>query len=634
MHDLFQKETVDFAILKQDFGRYLFNHTTAYELNDSILSELLNESFFQNQDDAWMLKLYEYLYENIHDFYSYNLGDWTYYNVYFLRTENGLHKTIKNKSNEFNVYLPSENDYIGIDKTIKKSLLNEQTSSFFDKLGLKEPDILMWLTESVLYKYKTDSVSVEDEENVEDLNKIFSVWKSCKNESQGYSSYYKFLESVKKLPLLISKNHVGATYFVCPCNVYLSSTYTESNNLEIYFSNYPSVYFLTDLYASFPVEFLKSIGCMSSIRPINNFEYKIDMHGWHKRGIDGFNPNFSFEGLQNALSKVNFQIALIIWDLILQYSKMLKGKIKSTSNLSNGWTHSSSDSDIGKMLSEISWLPTSDGYFKKPSEIFLSDLPEEFDKECAEALFFEKHFMKIKEKSLEDKIQESNLSNADKSKIQKYAELEKKYGVTIDEVESVFKDLSERNYRELLAEKMSSATSEPNSTTDYTPSQNSSDTDENIKDEIDESISDNAEKRKNYDNRSVSKATKVDPETRDKLIAMYRGKCQICSTKIIAKNEHYVMAMHRYVTPKDSSKGISDESNVLALCPNCGAKIKHCAVGFSVHNPTTPNFGAAIKKSRDNRDFICLPIMINGINTEIWYLEAHFKKFKYLYENY
>lgn len=127
------------------------------------------------------------------------------------------------------------------------------------------------------------------------------------------------------------------------------------------------------------------------------------------------------------------------------------------------------------------------------------------------------------------------------------------------------------------------------------------------------------------------------PEVRQRLIQDYDGKCQICFEKILNNIEEPHMRMRRLVFPHKSNLGISDESNMLALCPNCWAKLQKNFPWSFINEgrvSDTPDFVNVDHIEKNDRDYVCIKIIIAGEDKCIHYKQSHFDKFKYLYENY
>jgi hypothetical protein len=112
-----------------------------------------------------------------------------------------------------------------------------------------------------------------------------------------------------------------------------------------------------------------------------------NQHGCHKRGLDGFDSNWEITGITQMLTKPRPVQSKILWNLLLINNKCIRGFTES-SNRSN-WSNIKKKeefSKIGNQLSTSKWLPDKAGIWHKPSELLLTDLPDEFDTDSLSAI--------------------------------------------------------------------------------------------------------------------------------------------------------------------------------------------------------------------------------------------------------
>ena len=110
-------------------------------------------------------------------------------------------------------------------------------------------------------------------------------------------------------------------------------------------------------------------------------------YGSHKRGLDGFDPNWEITGVTQILAQPRPEQSKILWTLLLNKSECIRGFIES-SNRSNYSDIKKTEefSKIGNLLTTSKWLPDKAGILHKPSELLLTDLPDEFDTRSAFAI--------------------------------------------------------------------------------------------------------------------------------------------------------------------------------------------------------------------------------------------------------
>ena len=110
-----------------------------------------------------------------------------------------------------------------------------------------------------------------------------------------------------------------------------------------------------------------------------------DYRGNHKRGLNGFDPDCEIEGLEYALEHITVEKAQIIWNILKQHLQGVFGTIESSCYQNYGNSKKEAQaSKMGKLVREAEWLPDKYGNFRKPSDILLSDLLDDFDKESTE----------------------------------------------------------------------------------------------------------------------------------------------------------------------------------------------------------------------------------------------------------
>jgi hypothetical protein len=111
-----------------------------------------------------------------------------------------------------------------------------------------------------------------------------------------------------------------------------------------------------------------------------------DFHSYHVRGLQRFDPDASIPGLEYALTAVNIQRARILWNVLLTYSHLIRGKCEESTRQSfDGANVTERLSSIGSLCLKSKWLPNLAGEWTKPSELSLDDLPAEFESDSLPA---------------------------------------------------------------------------------------------------------------------------------------------------------------------------------------------------------------------------------------------------------
>ena len=103
-------------------------------------------------------------------------------------------------------------------------------------------------------------------------------------------------------------------------------------------------------------------------------------YGFHRRGLDGFDPNFNIIGITQVLEEPTLKQSNVLWNLLLNNSECIRGFIESSSRSTYLKSRKTEEfSILGNQLYTSKWIPDKTGTLCKPSELALTDLPEKFD---------------------------------------------------------------------------------------------------------------------------------------------------------------------------------------------------------------------------------------------------------------
>ncbi len=135
---------------------------------------------------------------------------------------------------------------------------------------------------------------------------------------------------------------------------------------------------------------------VSEIPKIEQWKYLNGASYYH--GLNGFKPNVTIQGLEQALNSWDINRFRIFWNILLSAPRIISGKIKSETNKSrlSRATPKLIDTEVGKLCYSHQWMPDKIGNWHKPSDLLLTDLPDEFEtssfsaKEVAEKLGMKK----------------------------------------------------------------------------------------------------------------------------------------------------------------------------------------------------------------------------------------------------
>ena len=257
---------------------------------------------------------------------------------------------------------------------------NETTRAFLKKLGVVDFDVFADFREKILPRYRAGGSPVTSGENERHIRQLRAALTVRKNSSEKCRELW---DLGCNSAILRSRNAAFQTEsYRKPCEVY-----HETEELAMYFAGNPNAWFLCADYPEDLADCLRELGVARTIRiRISNasvdqqgYAMLLQYHGFHKRGVDGFDPDFDVDGLQHAVSHPTAIRSVYVWERIARpYYRQVQGVVESASYKDfRNKKSSSSYSKMGEALSACAWLPHN-GLFAKPEELSLDDLPQEF----------------------------------------------------------------------------------------------------------------------------------------------------------------------------------------------------------------------------------------------------------------
>ncbi len=290
-----------------------------------------------------------------------------------IRLGDGRH-VVPFRYGEPRAYLPTEHE--SQFDTVKREVCNSEKSLIFLRnLGLKEPDIVDEVRKQILPKYAQGN-EIDGEKHKQDIVVIVKALNEVPRDRE-----YELIQDLKRIPFLLATNAEDVKEFHCPAEIY-----RRTPELEMYFEGNPEVWFLSSEYASYADDF-EEIGVASQVRvscksPGYGHVVIEDQYGWHVRGLHGFDPGCSFDGLEFALSQPNIPRSKYIWGRLIPYTHSIEGEVESCTRQT--FIESEVErkySIMGELVREMAWLPNKQGEFVVPKEITLDELPDDFSKD-------------------------------------------------------------------------------------------------------------------------------------------------------------------------------------------------------------------------------------------------------------
>lgn len=364
--------------------------------------------------------------------------------------------------------------------------------------------------------------------------------------------------------------------------------------------------------------------------------------GNHKRGFNGFDPDWEIVGLdeilnnQDLLDKRDVQL----WDMLKQHNQCIRGKIiKSKHNdFRNPIYEEGVISKTGKKLIEKAWLPDKDGQRRKPSELLLTDLPDRFDtssinaKEVAEKLGmkkpgFEKAADELSKGNPRKKALLELIANASDDELENFEKLQPK--IIPPQPAPSFKEGLDNLFR---PQRGSSSTSTTDKPTD--PLKNPERYQNNINQEIDEKVALHQTTPQTI-GFSVVRESSSNQKARDFLYEEYQGKCQITGNTFLkasanangeAKNYFETCSLLSYA----NADYLNDAGNMLCVSADTMAKLKNAS--FEWLDELEPIIEDFKNRQPAEIENVKAKIQLAGEECEINWSERHFARLVALWE--
>lgn len=382
------------------------------------LADKFELQFIEKQSDEWLVTFYGFLTElpSLWRAKSWYLAG-PLREKPFIRLADGSHvKPFKADGLTPNVFLPPD------DETqfpiVKRSIAQDEGAlRFFKEFGLGYPDMADEMIELILPIYQEGHPEIAQDSYSKHLEQISKALSSPSEEKRK-----RLQDGLKEAHFIKVVNAADPNKMgwrrPTRKEVFYATSFTES-----WFAGNANAWFVDEAAAQHPFwgDIAPHLNLLSQVPAWRQTPcYKVSSHSRHERGLSGFDPNASITGLEHAVSHINIARAKILWDLLLINIHLIRGIVETATrqDFSNAkkehqW------SSLGKICRDNEWMPDAGGIFHKPDGLFLSDLPEGFEKDTARA------------KTLTETL------GMKKPELQQLAE---KLGVTIEDIEIIQKN--------------------------------------------------------------------------------------------------------------------------------------------------------------------------------------------------
>ncbi|MBG1269291.1 sacsin N-terminal ATP-binding-like domain-containing protein [Nostoc sp. WHI] len=579
-----------------ELRRYLRDVLKVEEIDSEKFALRFSQGFIEKQSDDWVANFYIFLIgqEALWKVET-NRKNPSLLNKSFIRLQNDKHVIpFDHHTKQPNAYLPSEVETSF--QTVKREIVAiSEAKTFLERLGLEKPSTYIEVRDRIIPKYKLLK-KIDEKQNEKDIQTIEHALQSSSSTERK-----RLIEELKKTPFLPAVNiKSNLKEYQSPEKIYF-----RSQNLEMYFQGNEAAWFL-DNKISIDQELLLELSVSEKVRlyytPSNAEGYVIisDNNGNHKRGIKGFDPNFSIDGLAHALENPIYNKSLYVWNyLLLPNLQRLSGIIESSKRKTYQDASKEKDfSKAGHLVRGKVWLPNSLVNFCQPNTLSLDDLSKDFIRDEKDEALATCIGVKPRASLVEEAKRVGILPE-----LLDY--LRKNPGKQKLWVENLIKGASsERAVKNGSGQTTTSGNStSPESETpsiDYItalkevfsrPGQTE------LNEAIEPSPVANPEARLQKIQDSIRNDKENEPSTIDRfkkveskkweaknneirffLKEIYRGKCQICLETFPKYQDGEPYFEGVYLLPYTKARWIDNPGNVLCLCATCCAKLKHGSV--------------------------------------------------------
>jgi len=381
------------------------------------LADKFELPFIEKQSDEWLVTFYGFLTElpSLWRAKSWYLAG-PLREKPFIRLADGNHvKPFKADGLAPNVFLPpdDETQFPIVNRTIAQ---DEKALRFFKELGLDYPDMADEVVELILPLYNSNHPEVTEDVYRKHIEQISKALASPSEEKR------KRLQDGLKETYFIKAVNAADPSEIAWMKPIRREVFYSTIDTKAWFEGNEAIWFVDgELEQSlFWHNIAPSLGLTSQVPTWRHNPYAHSSHGAHTRGLNLFDPTAETTGMDYAISHMTPLRAKTLWKHLLTNGHLIGGIIETATR--QDFTNSKKEhqwSIMGKQCRNNGWMPTGTGTFHKPSELFLSDLPEEFEKDTVRA------------RILADQL------GMKKPELQQLAE---KLGVTVEDIEIIQKN--------------------------------------------------------------------------------------------------------------------------------------------------------------------------------------------------
>jgi hypothetical protein len=361
--------------------RYLSDELGIDEVTAPGLVADLTGEFLRAQTDAWIASFYGFLFAHAALWRAARFDDeppGPARAAPIIRLEDGSQVAPSDTDGRPAVYLPGAAGSASSLPTVRRAVADSPVARpFLEALGLARPDVMAEVLELILPRY--DGLEVAELDPVRHAADLEAVMLAL--EDAGAGPRAELLGRLRQTTFLIGENAATGEQRLMPP----PGLYQRSRELESYFDGNPEAWFAADGYGPWLAQ-LRGMGVRQAVevraRTPNEVGYVVIVveFGRNERGLDGFDPEATIDGLEFALGHPSQARSEYVWNVLLAPSRRLVAGAVERSVLpsfSDARTERR-ESAIGSLAESEAWLPGRDGSFHRPAELSLDDLPSTY----------------------------------------------------------------------------------------------------------------------------------------------------------------------------------------------------------------------------------------------------------------
>jgi hypothetical protein len=362
--------------------RYLRDDAGLDEVTPEAVVTRLSAGFVSDRSDDWIVRFYRFLYRHPALWPEPSReGDVAALarSSPIIRLEDGTQVVPFDPRGRPAAYLPGPAETAFA--TVRHSIAQHPDArQFLTAIGFSEPDIAAEVLDHVLPRYTgADAETLDGAQHDADIELVARAL-----DEASVASREQLLDRLRQTTFLLGENAAtGEQRLMRPGDLY-----QRTKALESYFDGNAEIWLAADGYGPWLTQ-LRRMGVRQAVRiearKADELGYVsiADEFARHERGVAGFDPSASIDGLEYALGHPNRERSEFIWNTLLVPSRnLIAGVVEQSHRLE--FADSRREhllSPIGVAARAAAWLPAADGTFRRPAELAVADLPPSYQRD-------------------------------------------------------------------------------------------------------------------------------------------------------------------------------------------------------------------------------------------------------------